>query len=65
MRLISRYILLMGKFNRIRNIFYYRDIVVYHRKSNIFDNIENIITILDASAAAMICQEKKSFFFYR
>ena len=53
----------MGKFNRIRNIFYYRDIVVYHRKSNIFDNIENIITIFDASAAAMICQEKKKFFF--
>ena len=52
----------MGKFNRIRNIFYYRDIVVYYRKSNIFDNIENIFTILDATAAAMICQEKRVFF---
>ena len=32
----------------IRNLFYYRNIVLYYRKCNIFDNIKNIIAILDA-----------------
>ena len=35
---------------RIRNLFYYRNIVLYYRKCNIFDNIKNIIAILDALA---------------
>ena len=33
---------------RIRNLFYYGNIVLYYRKCNIFDNIKNIIAILDA-----------------
>ena len=33
---------------RTRNLFYYRNIVLYYRKCNIFDNIKNIIAILDA-----------------
>ena len=35
---------------RIRNLFYYRNIVLYSHKCNIFDNIKNIIVILDALA---------------
>ena len=35
---------------RIRNLFYYRNIVLYYHKCNIFDNIKNIIAILDALA---------------
>ena len=33
---------------RIRNLFYCCNIVLYYHKCNIFDNIKNIITILDA-----------------
>ena len=33
---------------RTRNLFYYRNIVLYYRKYDIFDNIKNIIAILDA-----------------
>ena len=33
---------------RIRNLFYCCNIVLYYHKCNIFDNIKNIIAILDA-----------------